>query len=75
MTDSRQDEEKIESFVVENAGYYRDKWQKFNDKPGSVLSFNLAACLGQIIWLVYRKLYVPLFWAVVILIADVALWI
>ena len=75
MTDTTQDEEKIESFVVRNANYYRDRWQKFQDKPGSVLSFNLAACLGQIIWLVYRKLYVPLVWAVVILIADVALWI
>ena len=75
MTDSGQDDEKIESFVVRNADYYRDKWQKFHDKPGSVLSFNLAACLGQVIWLVYRKLYMALFWAVVILIADVALWI
>lgn len=75
MTDSRLDEENIESFVVRNVGYYRDRWQKFRDTPASVLSFNLAACLGQVIWLVYRKLYVPLLWATVILIAYVALWL
>ena len=75
MTDSAQDEEKIASFVAERAGYYRNQWQKFNDRPVSRLSFNLAACLGQIIWLVYRKLYVPLFFTVAILIAYVALWI
>ena len=75
MTDCRQDEEKIESFVARNVDYYRDRWQRFRDGPSSVLSFNLAACLGQVIWLVYRKLYVPLFWATVILVAYVALWL
>jgi len=75
MTDSMQDDEKIESFVIRNTGYYRDKWKKFHDKPGSIASFNLAACLGQVIWLAYRKLYVPLLWTVVVSVAYVSLWI
>lgn len=75
MTDGNRDKERIESFVARNVGYYRDQWQKFDGKPGSVLSFNPAACIGQVIWLVYRRLYVPFLWAVVILVAYVALWI
>ena len=70
-----QDDEKIDAFVVRNTGYYREKWQKFHEKPGSFASFNVAACLGQIIWLAYRKLYGPLFWAIVVLVADVSLWL
>lgn len=70
-----QDNEKIDAFVVRNAGYYREKWKKFHEKPGSIVSFNLAACFGQVFWLAYRKLYVPLFWTVVFFIADVSLWI
>jgi hypothetical protein len=73
MTDSMQDDEKIESFVVRKTDYYRDKWNELHEKPGSIASFNLAACLGQVVWLAYRKLYGPLFWAVVVLIADIAL--
>ena len=65
------DEQGIESFVGKNTGYYRDKWKKFYTKPGAMASFNLAACLGQVIWLAYRKLYVPLFWAVVVSVAYV----
>ena len=63
----------IESFVVSNAGYYRDRWWKFRDRPGSIASFNWAACLGQIVWLVYRKLYGPLFWVVLATVVHVSL--
>lgn len=70
-----QHSEKIDAFVVRNSGYYRDKWKNFHEKPGSIASFNLAACLGQVIWLAYRKLYVPLFWALVVSAAYVSLWI
>ena len=73
MPDSIQEDEEIESFVVRKTGYYRDKWNELHEKPGSIASFNVAACLGQIVWLAYRKLYVPLFWAVVVLSADIAL--
>ncbi len=69
-----QDNEKIDTFVGRNASYYREKWKKYHEKPGFAASFNLAACLSQVVWLAYRRLYVPLFWAVVILVADVLLW-
>lgn len=71
-TDYLRDEEKIESFCVRRSVYYRDKWNNFNEKPGSITSFNLAACVGQLVWLAYRKFCVPLFWAVVVLFADVS---
>lgn len=67
------DDAKIESFVVRNADYYRKKWQMFHDRPGSVVSFNLAACLGQVVWLAYRRLYGLLFWVAVVTVADVSL--
>ena len=69
-----QDDEKIDAFIRRNKTYYRDKWKKFHGKPGSMVSFNLAACIGQIIWLAYRKLYVPLLWAIVVTVAYVSLW-
>jgi len=69
------DDETIDCFVASNAPYYRAKWKKFHEKPGSVVSFNLAASLGQIVWLAYRKLYVALFRAVVTLVAYVTLWL
>jgi len=72
---STQDDEKIDSFVVRNTHYYRDKWKKIDETPGSFVSFNLAACLGQIFWLAYRKLYVPLCWTVVVLATYVSLWL
>lgn len=74
MTDSAKHvDENIDAFVVRRTGYYRDKWQKFRDEPGSSASFNWAACLGQVIWLVYWKLYFFLFVAVVAYPAYVAM--
>jgi len=75
MTDPESDDEKVESFVVRNAAYYRDRWTRFHEKPGSFLSFNWAACLLGPLWLAYRKLYVPTLLSVVVLVADVALWL
>lgn len=68
-----QDEEAIDAFVGSNAEYYRDRWRRFSESPGSVASFNLAACIGQVIWLAYRKLHLALFWLLVATVADVAL--
>ncbi len=69
-----QDDENIDTFVVRRTDYYRDQWKKFDEKSGFALSFNWAACLGQVIWLAYRKLYLPLFLAIVISLVYVALW-
>jgi hypothetical protein len=55
------DDAKIDAFVVKNPDYYRAKWQRFQESPDAVLSFNLAALVGQSFWLAYRKLYLPLF--------------
>ena len=67
------DDANIEAFTGSNSDYYRVKWQRFHDKPDSVSSFNAAACFGQIVWLAYRKLYMPLFVATALGVADVAL--
>jgi hypothetical protein len=69
------DDEKIASFVLRNTGYYQDKWEAICETPGSIVSFNLAAGLGQLFWLAYRKLYVPLFWTIVVSVAYVSLWL
>lgn len=58
------DDASVESFVIENSDYYRAKWRQFHEKPGAIASFNMAACLGQVLWLAYRKLYMPLLWIV-----------
>ena len=55
------DDPRVEQFVGNNVAYYRKQWQRFLDQPGSMLSFNGAALLGNIVWLAYRKLYAALF--------------
>ncbi len=67
------DDPRVDQFVGRNVEYYRVRWQRFLDRPGSKISFNWAALIGNIIWLAYRKLYVPLFWVALLAIADVAL--
>ncbi len=74
MSDPAIDNDNLDSFVVSNTHYYRSKWQKIVATPASMLSFNWAASFGQVFWLAYRKLYLPLVWAVVAYIAYVALW-
>lgn len=69
------DEGRIETFVGKNAAYYTEKWRKLDDRSDFNVSFNFAASLGQVIWLAYRKLYVPLFLAVLVSAAYVSLWI
>lgn len=75
MTDFPRDDEKIDAFVRRNAGYYREEWKKFRDGPGFKVSFNLAACFGQVLWLAYRKLYAALLLSVVFTVGYVSLWI
>ena len=75
MTDATFDKDRIDSFVVRNTHYYRDKWQKMAAAPGPVSSFNWAAAFCQIFWLAYRKLYGPFWWALMAYIAYVAAWL
>ncbi len=69
------DDPRVEQFVGNNVAYYRKQWQRFLDQPGSMLSFNGAALLGNIVWLAYRKLYAALFWVMILMFADVGLFI
>ncbi len=69
------DDPRVEQFVGRNVAYYREQWQRFIDNPASKISFNGAALIGNVIWLAYRKLYLALFWVMVLMVADVALFI
>lgn len=67
-----QNHDKIDAFVVRNTGYYKSRWQHVGD--GSKPSFNWAACLLQIFWLVYRKLYGSALLTFIIYCLYVVLW-
>ncbi len=67
------DDPRVETFVGRNVAYYRKAWQQFIDKPGSKISLNWAALLGNMFWLAYRKLYWPLLWVTIVMCAAVGL--
>ena len=67
------DDTKLESFVGKKTSYYLENWRGLHDKSRSIASFNIAACFGQMFWLAYRKLYVPLFWVAVVAVTEVSL--
>ena len=67
------DDAKIDSFVVKNADYYQEKWRRFHESPRSASSFNNAAFFTAGGWLIYRKLYVPVMWVVLVLVVDFSL--
>ena len=41
------DDPRVEQFVGPNVEYYRDRWQRFIDRPGSRISFNWAASIRE----------------------------
>ena len=63
----------IEAFVVSNVDYYRRSWQRLRGGKRVFAGFNWAACLGQVVWLLYRKLYGPLSWVVAVSVAHLSL--
>ncbi len=69
------DEDRVESFTVRNAAYYLKHWRRFDRDSSSTTSFNKAAFFFALFWLIYRKLYVPLLWVLVVLAVDVSLTI
>ena len=69
------DEGRVESFTVKNAACYLKCWRRFDRDSGSTASFNKAAFFFAMFWLIYRKLYVPLLWVLVVFAADVSLTI
>ena len=48
--------EEVEVFVGENAQFYADKWSRSRRGSGWA-GFNWAACLGGLLWFVFRKMY------------------
>lgn len=66
---------RIDAFVGKNTEYYARKWQQI--EQGSALggSFNGAALIGGVIWLIYRKLYAPMGIILLVILADVSVFI
>ena len=63
----------IAAFVGKKAGYYTEKWQQADDASPPALTGNIAAALGGIFWLAYRKLYVPLLGVAGVVVLDTSL--
>jgi hypothetical protein len=68
-----QEDARLAAFVGSNADYYRKAWRPLQEVPGKKLSFNLAAMLLQVVWLLYRKLYLAAWLLLAVMVADVAL--
>lgn len=67
------EDDRITAFVGPNADYYRHQWLALEEKQGYTASFNIAACLLQVFWLAYRKLYLLLFLFMALMLLDVSL--
>jgi hypothetical protein len=57
MEDRVHSEESVRAFAGGNAEHYVGCFRQFSEAPHRKLRFNLAAFLGQPVWLAYRKLY------------------
>jgi len=75
MEQSPSCEEAARAFLGGKFDYYSERWRRFSESPRKVLSFNLAACVGQPVWLAYRKLYAATAWLLLAYAADVALFL
>lgn len=64
------DHASVEAFVEKNAEYYVEKWTTFADGTSSRVHWNWAAAIGGIVWLFYRKLYLPITIVLLIGFAD-----
>ncbi len=60
----------VEAFAEKNVEYYIEKWTTIADSTSSRVHWNWAAAVGGIIWMVYRKLYLPLIIVLVVGFAD-----
>lgn len=60
MEDRVHSEKSVRAFAGRNAEYYVGCFRQLSEAPHRKLRFNLAACLGQPVWLAYRKLYAAL---------------
>lgn len=53
------DRASVDAFVEKNAAYYFEKWTAISDGTNSRVNWNWAAAIGGMVWLLYRKLYLP----------------
>ena len=63
----------VDPFVEKSAEYYFSKWTAMDNDSGSRVSWNWAAAIGGVVWMVYRGLYLPL--AIVLLVGFVDIYI
>ena len=50
----------LETAVGPKAGWYIDRWRAMEEK-GSAVNWNWAACLANLFWFAYRKMWAPMF--------------
>jgi len=57
--ESPEEEERWRAAIGPNADYYLERWRRMEAK-GSAVSWNWPACLVNLFWLAYRKLWLPM---------------
>ncbi len=70
-----EDKDKIDAFVGRKADYYAGKWVAIRGAASSRVSWNWAAAIGGIVWMLYRRLYIPVALVVVVGFIDAAITI
>ncbi len=53
------DEDRLRAAIGPNAEYYLGRWRDM-DAKGNAISWNWPACLANIFWFAYRKMWLPL---------------
>ncbi len=54
-----EDEEKWRAAIGPNADYYLERWRQM-DAKGTAINWNWAACLANLFWFAYRKMWLPM---------------
>jgi hypothetical protein len=74
---SLEDRDKIEAYVGRNSAYYATKWATIRDRgaAGSRVSWNWAAAIGGIVWMLYRRLYIPVALIIAVSFVDASITI
>lgn len=68
-----EDQSQVEAFVGKNSDYYIQNWSQIVADGSNRLSWNWAAAIGGIVWMLYRKLYMTA--GIVFVVVFVDAWI
>jgi len=60
----------VEIFVEKNTEYYGKIWASLDDAENSRVSWNWAAAIGGLVWMLYRKLYALVAFATLAIVID-----